>query len=150
MVNLEIIERAEIPAEWLETFKQYASVAEGAQDMLLKSLLTRAVLRVQEYADRSIVACTIRLHEDEAYYGVRLYQTVDTIKSVTDGKGGEPYWYIEDKVLFTKADAVVVEYATEPHPAAVEELLPVVYQYATALYDMEDTATLAKILKQCR
>lgn len=150
MVNLEIIERAEIPAEWLETFKQYASVAEGAQDMLLKSLLTRAVLRVQEYADRSIVACTIRLHEDEAYYGVWLYQTVDTIKSVTDGKGGEPYWYIEDNVLFTKADAVVVEYTTKPLPAAVEELLPVVYQYATALYDMEDTATLAKILKQCR
>jgi hypothetical protein len=29
-------------------------------------------------------------------------------------------------------------------------LLPVVYQYATALYDGQDSRTLASILEQCR
>ena len=52
MMNLEIIERAEIPAEWLDTFKQYASVADNGRDALLMSMLTLAVLRVQEMADR--------------------------------------------------------------------------------------------------
>ena len=150
MVNLEIIERAEIPAEWLETFKQYASVAEGAQDMLLKSLLTRAVLRVQEMADRSLLACTIRLTDDETYYGVTLYQSVAEVVSVKDAKGGEPTWDKQGRMIYTKADEIEVVYKTEPLAADIDALLPVAYQYATALYDGEDNRTLANILRQCR
>lgn len=150
MIDLTIIERADIPTEWLDTFKQYAAVAEGAQDSLLASLLTRAVLSVQEYADKSIIACTIRLNEDEAQYGVRLYQTVSEIVSVTDKNGYEPLWSQEGSAIYTKADWVEVVYKTVPNISAIDELLPIVFQYATALYDMQDRVTLANILKQCR
>lgn len=150
MVNLEIIDRAEIPAEWLQTFKQYASVADNGRDALLSSMLTLAVLRVQEVADRSLLACTIRLTDDEAYYGVRLYQSATEIVSVKDAKGGEPIWSQEGRDIYTKADAVEVVYKTAPLASSIDSLLPIVYQYATALYDGEDTRTLANILKQCR
>jgi hypothetical protein len=150
MMNLEIIERAEIPAEWLDTFKQYASVADNGRDALLMSMLTLAVLRVQEMADRSLLACTIRLTEDEAYYGVTLYQSVAEVISVKDAKGGEPVWDKQGRMIYTKADEIEVVYKTEPLAADLDTLLPVVYQYATALYDGEDSRTLANILRQCR
>ena len=54
MIDLNIIERGDIPADWLLGLKQYASVADDAQDMLLQSLLARAVMRVQEMADKSL------------------------------------------------------------------------------------------------
>lgn len=150
MMNLEIIERAEIPAEWLDTFKQYASVADNGRDTLLMSMLTLAVLRVQEMADKSLLACTIRLTDEDAYYGVTLYQSVKEIVSVKDAKGNEPIWSREGNAIYTKADYAEVVYKTEPLAASLDALLPIVYQYATALYDGEDNRTLANILRQCR
>lgn len=152
MIELEIIERNELPAEWMAGFKAYASVADESQDALLESLLLRSVLRVQEMADRTILGCRFRLAENEVEDGViRLYQSVKSIDRVTDGEGNEIRYTRANRTLSCGVvDAVVVEYTTEATAGNVDELLPVVYQYATALYDGQDSRTLAAILMQCR
>lgn len=152
MIELEIIERNELPAEWMAGFKAYASVADESQDALLESLLLRSVLRVQEMADRTILGCRFRLAENEVEDGViRLYQSVKSIDRVTDGEGNEIRYTRANRTLSCGVvDAVVVEYTTEATAGNVDELLPIVYQYATALYDGQDSRTLAAILMQCR
>lgn len=151
MVSLEIIEREEPAAGWLEDLKAYASVADDSQDTLLNALLIRACLRVQEMADRSILACTLELHDDEVEdHRVRLFQTVSEVVSVSSAEGHLQYWEQRAGGVRVYSDTAVVRYKTEPRPADIDILLPVVYQYATALYDGEDSATLANILRQCR
>lgn len=152
MIELDIIERSELPAQWLTGFKSFASVADSTQDALLESLLLRAVLRVQEMADRTILSCRFRLQEDEVQDGiVRLYQTIKTIDKVMDAQGNEVRWTRANKTLSCgMVDNVVVEYTTEATEGNVCNLMPVVYQYATALYDGQDSRTLAAILMQCR
>lgn len=151
MIDLHIIERGEIPAGWLDALKAYAAVPDGSQDEMLNALLLRSVLRVQEMADRSIIACTFRLREQEVEgHEVRLYQTIDRVTSVTSGDGHDIGWSRRGKTLTVYEDNVVVEYTTAPLEGDIDELLPVVYQYATALFDGEDSRTLASILSQCR
>lgn len=150
MIDLEIIERADIPTDWLEGFKAYASISDSSFDRHLNAYLTRAVLTVQEKADRSLIACTLRVTEEEAEAGVRLYQSVKEIVSVTDGRGVEHEFSTNGRMVYTMTDKAVVTYTTEPLQGNIDMLLPVVYEYATALYDGQDSKTLAAILEQCR
>ena len=151
MVSLEIIEREELSQDWLGALKAYASVSDDAQDSLLNALLVRACLRVQEMADKSILACTIELHDDEVEdNAVRLYQTVAEVIDVTSAEGHRQYWEPRGRSIRVFSPTAVVRYRTEPRQGDVDELLPIVYQYATALYDGEDSKTLANILTQCR
>ena len=133
-------------------FKAYAAISDDSQDMLLVSLLTRAMLRVQEMADRSLLSCRFRLEDDEVVNGlVRLYQSVKEIDAVRDGAGRAiPYTRATRTLSVGAVESVVVEYTTEANEAAQYELLPLVYQYATALYDGQDSRSLAAILMQCR
>ena len=151
MITLNIIESSRPSAEWLDGLKAYASVPDASQDSLLESLLLRACLRVQEMANRSILACTLRVEEDEVEDGqVRLYQTIAEVLTVTDGEGSPLEWAKGNRTVSVgAADHVMVTYRTEPRDGDIAELLPVVYQYATALYDGEDPKTLANILSQC-
>lgn len=150
MITLNIIEKSELPAGWLRQMKAYAAVSDDAQDSLLSALLMRAVLRVQEMADKSLISCTIELHEDEVEDNmVHLYQTVTEIVSVHSEQGFRPYWEERGRNIRVYSDTAVVVYKTEPRAGDVEALLPIVYQYATALYDGQDTRTLASILNQC-
>lgn len=151
MVSLEIISMQEPAAEWLQELKSYASVSDDAQDSLLRSLLTRACIRVQEMSDRSVLACTLRLHEDEVGDNtVRLYQTVSEVIEVTSAEGHRQYWEPRGRSIRVYSNTAVVTYTTEPKEGDIRSLLPVVYQYATALYDGQDSRTLASILTQCR
>lgn len=150
MIDLEIIERADVPAEWMEGLKGYASIADNGSDAWLRTCLTRAVLTVQEKADKSLVACTFRVTEEDATGGVRLYQSVKDIVAVTDGRGVEHSFSQDGRMVYTMTDKASVTYTTEPVQGNIDLLLPVVYQYATALYDGQDSRTLASILEQCR
>lgn len=150
MIDLEIIERAEIPLGWLEGMKAYAAIADNANDAWLTSCLTRAVLSVQEKADKSLIPCTFCVTEEEARGGVRLYQTVQSIERVTDCNGLAIDYSIVGKMVYTMSESASVTYTTMPMQGNVDMLLPVVYQYATALYDGQDSRTLASILEQCR
>lgn len=149
MIELTIIEKADTPAAWLEQFKAYAGIADNAQDSLLQAILSKAVLSVQQKADRSLIACTFELYEDEVEGdAVRLYQSVSQVVSVTHEGNGVAYSFIGRRVHVAHSP-VIVTYKTEPHLADIDTLLPIVYQYATALYDGEDSKTLASILSQC-
>lgn len=150
MIDLDIIERGTIPAEWLDGMKAYASISDGSQDAWLRICLNRAVLTVQEKADRSLVACTLRVSDEDAMGGVRLYQSVKDIVSVTDGRGVEHEFSQDGRMIYTMTEKAVVTYTTEPVQGDIDSLLIVVYQYATALYDGQDSRTLASILEQCR
>ena len=151
MVNLDIIEKVDLPAGWLAQMKAYAAVADDSQDSLLNALLMRAVMRVQEMANKSLIACTIELREDEVEDNlVRLYQTVSEVVSVSSSAGHRLYWEHRNNGIRVYEKDVVVVYRTEPRPADIENLLPIVFQYATALYDGQDTKSLTNILKQCQ
>lgn len=150
MVSLEIIERNEPIASWLKQFKQYASIADDAQDSLLNALLIRACIRVQEMANKSILACTLEVHDDEVEDNyVKLYQTVAEVISVTSAQGHRLYWEPRGGGIRVYNETAVVRYRTEPRYADIDALLPIVFQYATALYDGQDNKTLANILTQC-
>lgn len=150
MIDLEIIEKGTIPAAWLNGLKSYASIPDDTQDAWLQICLNRAVLSVQEKADKSLVACTLRVSDEDAMEGVRLYQSVKDIVSVTDGRGVEHEFSQAGRMVYTMTEKAVVTYRTEPIQADIDSLLIVVYQYATALYDGQDSRTLASILEQCR
>lgn len=149
MIEVSIIERGEPEAGWMTLFREYASIPDGSPERVLNALLVRAVLRVQEYADRSLLPCTMRVHDSEAAGGVRLYQSVDEVVSVTDNYGNAVDYTLEGRGVTVSAEAVTVTYRTEPVQGDIDQLLPVVLQYATALYDGAATGTLTSILKQC-
>ena len=151
MITLDTIEIGSLPQGCLEGFKAYAAISDESQDMLVASMLTRAMLRVQEQADRSLIPCTFRLEDDEVDGLVRLYQNIDQIVSVKDGNGQAIAWTKAGRTLSVgMVSSVVVEYTTQAQEGNVIDLLPVVYQYAAALYDGQDSRTLASILSQCR
>ena len=151
MITLDTIEIGSLPQGCLDGFKAYAAISDESQDMLVASMLTKAMLRVQEQADRSLIPCTFRLEDDEVDGLVRLYQNIDQIVSVKDGNGQAIAWTKAGRTLSVgMVSSVVVEYTTKASEGNVIDLLPVVYQYAAALYDGQDSRTLASILNQCR
>jgi hypothetical protein len=151
MITLDTIEVGSLPQGCLDEFKAYAAISDESQGMLASSMLTRAMLRVQEQADRSLLPCTFRLEDGEVDGIVRLYQNIDQIVSVKDGNGQAIAWTRAGRTLSVgMVQSVVVEYTTKVEEGNVVDLLPVVYQYAAALYDGQDSRTLASILNQCR
>lgn len=152
MITLDVIQVGELPNGCLEGFKAFASIADNSQDALLSSMLSRAMLRVQEMADRSLLPCRFRLTDDSIECGiVRIYQNVKTIDLVEDGCGNAiPYTRCNRILSIGQVDSAVVEYTTEATEGNQHDLMPVVYQYATALYDGQDSRSLANILMQCR
>ena len=150
MIDLEIIERGTIPAAWLNGLKSYASIPDDTQDAWLQICLNRAVLSVQEKADKSLIPCTFCVQEDDATGGIRLYQNVENIIGVRDAEGNGCSFSVAGRMVYVMTDKASVTYRTMPVQGNIDLLLPVVYQYATALYDGQDSRTLASILEQCR
>lgn len=137
---------------FLEQFKQYASVPDDSRDALLTSLLKTAVLKVQEFADTAIAACTYRVTSAVPASGiVRLFMGGGDIVELEDGNG-EPVRF--DPLpggrvqTFVRTGAVKVTYETVPNDGDRERLLPTVFRYGTALYDGEDPDVLKRILME--
>ena len=151
MIRPVLISSELVSAQWLEAFRQYASIPSSGQDVMLSGLLTRAALVIQEYADTSVLACSFRLSSDSVEdRSVRLYQTVSEVVSVTGADGAEVPFRLEGRTVILGRDvtAVSVEYRTAPDLGEQERLLPVVLRYATALYDGQDNAELTKIVQE--
>lgn len=151
MVRLSVISSAPIGREFLDGLRKYASVAEDIHDSLLTSLAKRALMEVQDYADESTLACTLRLYvTGNTSRDIRLYQSVTEIESVKDGEGEDIPFSLSGRTvsLGRDADSVDIVYRTKPEQGSTERLLPVVYRYATALYDGQDNIELTKILQE--
>lgn len=152
MIKVQVIHSADPTVDQLEQFKQYASVPTDQRDALLQGCLKRAMLEVQAFANVGLLPSTIRVDVSDARRGepVKLYQGGTKVLSLTDQNGNAiRYRYGLDFVI-PEADAEVLrlEYQNEVLPATYERLRPVLWEYATALYDGADAADLAKILKQ--
>lgn len=151
MIRLTIISAEDIRCEWLQELKRYASVPDDSQDALLRSLLKRAALVVQEYADSSLLACSFRLDvTDNEGSRIRLYQTVSDVTSVADGSGRSLGYSLSGNSvsLSTSSETVSIMYDTVPDEGEVGRLLPVTIRYATALYDGQDNTELTKIIQE--
>lgn len=151
MISLSLISAPTIPEQNLDEFREYASIPGHGHDVMLRDLLLRAALVVQEYADKSVLPCTFRL--DVTEYGggkIFLYQSPAKVLSVTGSDGSPLAWTLSGKSLSverTSSDVSVV-YRTEPVPGEAQRLMPVVLRYATALYDGQDGSELDKIITE--
>lgn len=151
MIRLNLISSDDIRCDWLQELKRYASVPDDSQDALLRSLMRRAALEVQEYADSSLLACSFRLdvtgNEENR---IRLYQTVSEVVSVTGGDGVSLGYSLSGSyvTLSVPSETVSIIYDTVPDEAEVGRLLPVAIRYATALYDGQDNVELDKIIAE--
>ena len=136
----------------LAAFKEFASVNAGS-DALLTGMLTRAMLAVQEWEDKSLLGATATLvvtdREDTAA-PIHLYLTPSEIVSVSNADGDPLAYSLVGNELIPsyRTAAVTVVYKTAPEDGNVTALMPKVYRYATALYDGEESATLARILQE--
>lgn len=151
MIRLSLISSDNVSEQWLEAFRQYASIPSAGQDGMLSGLLRRAALVIQEYADASVLACSFLLSSDSVEdRSVRLYQTVAEVVSVQDADGEEVPYRLEGRTVVLGQDVgeVTVEYRTAPVSGEQERLLPVVLRYATALYDGQDNTELVNIIQE--
>ena len=155
MAKLEIIEiEPNYTENFLEEFRQYASVPDHSRDALLRALLQTAVLKVQEFADRALVRCTVRQTARVPESGVfELYLGGGEVSSVRVPSSAWEASYealAGDKLRIspTGLDAEVV-FKAAPQVADLVKLKPTVFRYGTALYDGEDTDVLNRILLEC-
>lgn len=151
MIRLDLIECAEAGCPWLQELKRYASVPDDSQDALLRGLLKRAALVVQEYADRSLLPCRFRLTVSGVTgNSVRLYQSVSSVDSVKDAGGNDLPYTMSGNVVDISAEfsCAVIEYSTMPAESDLDMLSAVAIRYATALYDGQDNVELSKILAE--
>ena len=150
MVRLEVIELAEPSASALEELKNYAAVVCGCeQDNLLKSALATAFDKVQRMSDVALLPGVWKVCADDHSGIVPVYMNGKVV-SITD-EYGDAVHYIHrgGKVYLSTEGYVEVKFTTDVIPANYARLLPVVCQYATALYDGQDEKVLNSILKQC-
>lgn len=152
MINVQVIQSTDPHADQLEKLRQYASVPNDQRDALLMSCLKKALLTIQAHTDTALLHCTLRMTVPDVKNGesFRLYQGGRRILSVKDQDGNQPLFsQDEDRITIKQAcQRVIVTYENEVLPAEALKLEPTAWQYATALYDGEDAATLADILKQ--
>ena len=155
MARLEYIDIEEnYCSNFLEEFKQYSSVPDHSRDALLLALLKSAVLKVQEFADRALVRCTVRQTAQVPESGqFQLFLGGGEVSSVdVPSSGWETSWkaLAADRLRIspTGLDAEVV-FRAEPKVADLVKLKPTVFRYGTALYDGEDTDVLNRILLEC-
>lgn len=153
MIQVRVTQSAQPTAAQLTAFKQYASVPDDAQDTMLEKLLKQAMLKVQEYSDRALLACTLELVITDVSAGdrVNLYQGAAAVTSVVDEAGGNvDFIFCPDGLYLHRAcKAAKVTYTNTVNEHEADRLLPVVWQYATALYDGAEPKDQAAILKTC-
>lgn len=149
MIRLEVIETAQPTAETLEELKRYASVADDGQDTVLMSALVTAFDRVQRAADTALLEGRYRISAEDHPGIIHVYMG-GTVERVTDSLGLPVSFNQRGYKVYVGTDGnVEVEYSTRVVPADYARLMPVVLQYATAIYDGQETITLNSILRQC-
>ena len=153
MIQVRVTQSGQPTAAQLTAFKQYASVPDDAQDAVLEKLLKQAMLKVQEFSDRALLACTLELVISDIAAGerVKLYQGAAAVTSVTDETGAAVEYELHPDGLYLRraCKAVKVTYTNTVNEHEADRLLPVVWQYATALYDGAEPQEQAAILKTC-
>lgn len=154
IIRIEYPEDCSVPflSDLLTKFKQYAAVPDDSRSALLTGLLKTALLKVQEYADRALLECTVELVDDIEENGaeMRLYMGGGEILSLTDSRGNAADYYriSGDSLNVFATGKVKCTYRTSPLQSDMDLCEATVLRYATALYDGEDKETLNSILNE--
>lgn len=150
MIRLELIELAEPSADALEDLKLYAGVVDNGQDKLLFNALATAMDKVQRTADTALLPGRWRVCAEDHTRVLNVYMG-GKVEAVTNGHGLAVSFNQRGRRVYVGSDDYVeVEFTTEVIPAEYARLLPVVCEYATALYDGQtDSRILNQILAQC-
>lgn len=154
MARLELIQVDETIIERMLTdFKKYASIPDDSLDSMLLRLLKNAALRVQEYADKAFLPCTVRvtLPVPESTGIVRLYLGGGEVSEVVDDRGESVHYAALPGGrlhVYSRVGHVTVTYATAPNEGDQYALEQAVIRYATADYDGAETAELNQILSE--
>ena len=130
----------------LADVKTYAKISNSADDTQLTKVLQNATLRVQEYADRALLPCTIEI--DGEGETAQLWQPmINGVTSVTDWATGDDVvsrclargttLFLPRKMHYT------IRYTTTPLESEVARLLPYVWEAAAALWDGNTEEELA-------
>ena len=122
----------------LADFKAYANITGTDKDAQLQSVLTQAVIRVQEYADRALLPCTITIDAEGAQ--AQLWQPIiSAVNHVVDMDSGDDV--VADCVakgttlFFPRPGVWKVTYTTQPVSSDVKRLLAYVWEMAVAMWD---------------
>ena len=150
MIRLELIEVAEPTDSALEDLKNYAAVVDNSQDSLLRSALVTAFDKVQRTADVALLPGRWKICAEDYPRVLNVYMG-GRVVSVTDENGNAVSFNQRGRRVYVGSDDYVeVEFITNIIPAEYCRLLPVVCQYATAIYDGQtDQRVLNQILSQC-
>lgn len=150
MIRLELIELAEPSADALEDLKLYAGVVDNGQDKLLFNALATAMDKVQRTADIALLPGRWKVCAEDYPRVLNVYMG-GKVEAVTNGHGLAVSFNQRGRRVYVGSDDYVeVEFTTEVIPAEYARLLPVVCEYATALYDGQtDSRILNQILAQC-
>lgn len=154
MIDYRITQIADPTAEQLAGFKAFIAANGAETDAFLTALLKRAMMAVQDWEDRTLLAGTATIVASGRENGgepVLLYGTpeVDSI-AVTDAAGDALAFSLVGRLVLPsyRAAALTITYTTAPVDADLADLMPKVYRYGAALYDGEDSPALAKILQE--
>lgn len=135
---MDYIEIGTNEAITLAAFKEYANITDSTKDTQLTEVLKDATMRVQEYADRALLPCTIEI--DGEGESVQLWQPlVASVVSVKDWATGDDVLarcIIRGNTLFLpRKMRVTVRYTTQPLTTEVSRLLGYVWEMAAAIWD---------------
>lgn len=143
-----------ISSSLLSEFKQYASVPDTTNDTLLTGILKQAILRVQEYSDRALLACSVKQQAAVPMETgiIQLYLGGGEVSSVINMKDGSDVMYNAlpggRLGLYLGGGEVEVTFTVTPAENALEQVKETVFRYATAVYDGEDSGVLGSILNE--
>lgn len=156
MPKLEIIKAENlISPSLIEEVKQYAAMPDDSRDAVLVSMLQSAILRLQEYADRALVECTVRqtvtMPENTAVFTLYLGGgDVESVKS-TNAANSIAYAVLATNKIFIHSFAgseVEIVYKTKPAAGEFAKAKATILRYVTALYDGENTEVLNSIMNE--
>ena len=155
MIDYRITQIADPTAAQLAGFKAFIAANGAETDAFLSGLLKRAMMDVQKWEDRTLLAGTATIvatgREDDPAEPVLLYGTpeVDSI-AVTDAAGDALAFSLVGRLVLPsyRAASLTITYTTAPVDADLADLMPKVYRYGAALYDGEGSPALAKILQE--
>lgn len=135
---MRYIEIGENEAISLDGLKRYGNIVCTGKDAELRQVLQQAAIRVQEYADRALLPCTIEI--DGEGDRAQLWQPlVSSIVSVTNDGTGEDVLssctVYSDRVYLPAEMRYTIRYTTQPLYSDVQRLLSFVWQMAVAIWD---------------
>lgn len=153
MIDYRITQIADPTAEQLAGFKAFIAANGAETDAFLLSILKRAMMAVQDWEDRTLLAGTATIVASGRENGgdpVLLYGTPDEVESVTGADGSALEYSLVGRFLLPsyRAASLTITYTTAPADADLADLMPKVYRYGAALYDGEGSPALAKILQE--